>query len=56
MVNFDVILGMNWLSPYHVILNYFAKMVTLVVPNRLRVKWKGSCRSYIKKAISYIRV
>ncbi|XP_070040356.1 uncharacterized protein [Nicotiana tomentosiformis] len=32
MVDFDVILGMDWLSPYHAILDCHAKTVTLVLP------------------------
>ncbi|XP_049348112.1 uncharacterized protein LOC125812663 [Solanum verrucosum] len=32
MVDFDVILGMDWLSPYHTILNCHAKTVTLAMP------------------------
>lgn len=30
MVDFDMILGMHWLLPHHVILDYHAKTVTLV--------------------------
>lgn len=29
MIDFDVILGMNWLAPYHVVLDCYAKTVTL---------------------------
>ncbi|XP_070056725.1 uncharacterized protein [Nicotiana tomentosiformis] len=29
MVDFDMILGMDWLSPYHAILDYNAKTITL---------------------------
>ncbi|XP_070025180.1 uncharacterized protein [Nicotiana sylvestris] len=32
MVDFDVILGMDWLSPYHAILDCHAKTVTLALP------------------------
>lgn len=31
MVDFKVILGMDWLSPYHVILDYNTKIVTLAI-------------------------
>ncbi|XP_070034381.1 uncharacterized protein [Nicotiana tomentosiformis] len=31
MVDFDVILGMDWMSPYHAILNCHANMVTLAL-------------------------
>lgn len=29
MINFDVILGMDWLASYYVVLDCFAKIVTL---------------------------
>ena len=32
MIDFDVILGMDWLSSYHTILNCHAKTITLVMP------------------------
>lgn len=32
MLDFDIILGMTWLSPYHVVLNYNAKTLTLEIP------------------------
>ncbi|XP_070050713.1 uncharacterized protein [Nicotiana tomentosiformis] len=32
MIDFDVILGMDWLSPYHAILDCHAKTVTLAMP------------------------
>ncbi|XP_070014510.1 uncharacterized protein [Nicotiana sylvestris] len=41
MVDFDVILGMNWLSSDHVILDYQAKMVTLAFPGLPRLEWRG---------------
>ncbi|XP_019251273.1 PREDICTED: uncharacterized protein LOC109230202 [Nicotiana attenuata] len=40
--DFEIILGMNWLSPYHSILDCHAKTVTLVMPELLRLEWKGS--------------
>ncbi len=33
MVDFDVILGMEWLSHYHAIMDYFSKTVTLRIPD-----------------------
>ena len=32
MIDFDVILGMDWLSSYHAILNCHAKTITLAKP------------------------
>ena len=55
MVDFDVILGMDWLSPYHVVLDYNAKTVTLAMPGVSRVEWKSVSGSYPSKVISFIR-
>lgn len=37
MVDFDIILVMDWLSPYHAILNYFSNIVTLSIFGNLRL-------------------
>ncbi|XP_070054880.1 uncharacterized protein [Nicotiana tomentosiformis] len=42
MTDFEVILGMDWLSPYHAILDFHAKTITLVMPKLPRLEWKGS--------------
>ncbi|XP_070054309.1 uncharacterized protein [Nicotiana tomentosiformis] len=42
MVDFDVILGMYWLFPYHVILDYHVKTVTLAMPGLPRLEWRVS--------------
>lgn len=54
MVDFDVILGMDWLSPYHVVLNCNAKTVTLAMPGVPKVEWKSVSGSYPSKVISFI--
>ncbi|XP_049362754.1 uncharacterized protein LOC125827500 [Solanum verrucosum] len=54
-VDFDVILGMDWLSPYHVLLDCYAKTVTLVIPGIPRVEWRGTSGSYPNRVISHIR-
>ncbi|XP_070055042.1 uncharacterized protein [Nicotiana tomentosiformis] len=41
MTGFEIILGMDWLSPYHVVLNSHAKTITLAIPEFPRLKWKG---------------
>ena len=38
MVDFDVILRMNWLTTYHAILDCNAKTVTIAMPSVLRVE------------------
>ena len=55
MVDFDVILGMDWLSPYHVVLDCNAKTVTLAMPGVPRVEWKSVSGSYPRKVIFFIR-
>nr|XP_033511627.1 uncharacterized protein LOC117276389 [Nicotiana tomentosiformis] len=42
MTVFELILGMDWLSPYHVVLDYHAKTVTLMMPKLPRLEWRGS--------------
>ncbi|WMV49469.1 hypothetical protein MTR67_042854 [Solanum verrucosum] len=41
MIDFDIILGMTWLSPYSVVLNCNTKSVTLEIPGREKSEWKG---------------
>ncbi|XP_070041360.1 uncharacterized protein [Nicotiana tomentosiformis] len=42
MTDFKVILGMDWLSPYHVVVDYHAKTVTLAILELPRLEWNGS--------------
>ncbi|XP_070033094.1 uncharacterized protein [Nicotiana tomentosiformis] len=44
MVDIDVILGMEWLSLYHAILDCHAKMVTLAMPGSPQLEWKAFVR------------
>ncbi|XP_049367958.1 uncharacterized protein LOC125832810 [Solanum verrucosum] len=55
MLDFDVILGMDWLSPYHALLDCYAKTVTLAIPGIPRVEWRGTSGSYPNGVISHIR-
>ncbi|XP_049381184.1 uncharacterized protein LOC125845686 [Solanum stenotomum] len=55
MLDFDVILGMDWLSPYHALLDCYAKTVTLAIPGIPRVEWRGTSGSYPNRVISHIR-
>ena len=41
MVDFDVILGMTWLSPNFAILDCNAKTVTLAKPGTDPLMWEG---------------
>ncbi|KAH0671324.1 hypothetical protein KY285_024119 [Solanum tuberosum] len=55
MVDFDVILGMDWLSPYRAVLDCFSKTVTLAIPGIPPVVWQGSRSSTPVGVISFIR-
>lgn len=55
MVDYDVILGMDYLSPYHSSLDFFANIFTLVMPDIPLVVWKGSFSHMPTNIISYIK-
>ena len=55
MVDLDVILGMDWISPYRTVLDCNAKTVSLGMPGVPRVEWKSVSGSYPSKVISFIR-
>lgn len=54
MVDFDVILGMHWLAPYHDFLDCYAKTVTLSLSCILRITWKDIFYLGPKRFISSI--
>lgn len=54
MVDFDVILGMIWLSSYNVIFDDHAKIVFISMLGMSGLEWKGNCSSTPKKIISFI--
>ncbi|XP_070034758.1 uncharacterized protein [Nicotiana tomentosiformis] len=47
--------GRDWLSPYHAILDYHAKMVTLAMPELPRLKWRGTPGHSTSRVISYVK-
>ncbi|XP_069150832.1 uncharacterized protein [Solanum lycopersicum] len=55
MIDFDVILGMDWLSSYHAILNCYAKTITLAMPRIPIVEWRGSLNHPSKGVISFLK-
>ncbi|XP_070005309.1 uncharacterized protein [Nicotiana sylvestris] len=55
MVDFDVILGEDWLSPYHAVLDYYAKTVTLAMLGLPRIEWRGSLNYVPSRVISYLK-
>ncbi|XP_070018179.1 uncharacterized protein [Nicotiana sylvestris] len=42
MIDLEIILGMDWLSPYHTVLDCHAKTVTLAMLGLPRLEWNGS--------------
>ncbi|XP_070041458.1 uncharacterized protein [Nicotiana tomentosiformis] len=55
MVDFDVIFGMDWLSPYHAILDFHSKTVTLAMPGLLRLEWMGALDYIPSKVVSFLK-
>ncbi|XP_049371627.1 uncharacterized protein LOC125836498 [Solanum verrucosum] len=55
MVDSDVILGMDWLSPYHAVLDCYAKTVTLSIPGIPPVLWQGAYSHTLTGIIYFIR-
>ncbi|XP_070037055.1 uncharacterized protein [Nicotiana tomentosiformis] len=55
MIDFEVILGMDWLSPYHAILDCHAKTITLAMLELPRLEWKGSLVSTATRVISFLK-
>ncbi|XP_070054072.1 uncharacterized protein [Nicotiana tomentosiformis] len=55
MVNFDVILGMDWLSPCHTILDFHTMTVTLAMPGLPRIEWRSSLDYVPSRVISYLK-
>ncbi|XP_070055055.1 uncharacterized protein [Nicotiana tomentosiformis] len=55
MVDFDVILDMYWLSPYHSILDCHAKTVTLVMPGLPQLEWRGTLDYVPSRVVSLLK-
>ncbi|XP_070014529.1 uncharacterized protein [Nicotiana sylvestris] len=55
MVDFDIILGMDWLSPHYVVLDCHAKTMTLARPGLPRLEWRGSLDYVPSKVISFLK-
>lgn len=55
MVYFDVILGMDWLSPYHAILYCHAKTVTLAMLGLPRLEWRGTLDYVPSRVVSFLK-
>ncbi|XP_070042891.1 uncharacterized protein [Nicotiana tomentosiformis] len=55
MVDFDMILGMDWLFLYHVILDCHAKTMMLAMPRLARLEWRGSLGHTPSRVISFLK-
>ena len=55
MVDFDVIFSMDWLAPYYVVLDCYAKTVTLGLQSVPRIAWKRMFHSSPKIVISFLQ-
>ncbi|XP_070050886.1 uncharacterized protein [Nicotiana tomentosiformis] len=55
MIDFNVILGMDWPSPYHMILDCHTKTVTLAMLGLPRLEWRGTLGHSTSKVISYVK-
>lgn len=53
MLDFDVILGMDWLAPYHVFLYFYTKMVNLASPSVQKIDQKTVCYLVHKRVRSF---
>ncbi|XP_070003411.1 uncharacterized protein [Nicotiana sylvestris] len=55
MVDFDIILGMVWLSPYYAILDCHAKTETLAMPSIPHVEWSSTLDHTPSRVISFLK-
>ncbi|XP_070034484.1 uncharacterized protein [Nicotiana tomentosiformis] len=55
MVDFDVILGMDWLLPYHATLDCHPKTVTLAMPGLPQLEWRRTLGHSTSRVISYVK-
>ncbi|XP_070017627.1 uncharacterized protein [Nicotiana sylvestris] len=55
IVDFDVILGMDWLSPCHAVLDFHAKTVILAMSGVPRLEWRGFLDYVPSRVISHLK-
>ncbi|XP_070055804.1 uncharacterized protein [Nicotiana tomentosiformis] len=55
ITNFEVILVMDWLSPYHALLDCHAKVVALAIPDLPKLEWRGSSINASSRVISFLK-
>ncbi|XP_070032514.1 uncharacterized protein [Nicotiana tomentosiformis] len=56
MVDNDLILRIEWLSPYHAIMDCHAKTVTLAMPDLLWLEWRGTLDYIPSRVVSFLKV
>ncbi|XP_075084833.1 uncharacterized protein LOC142168071 [Nicotiana tabacum] len=55
MVDFEVILGMEWLSLYHAIFDCHANTMTLSMLGLPRLEWRGTLGDSTSRVVSYLK-
>ncbi|XP_070020067.1 uncharacterized protein [Nicotiana sylvestris] len=55
MVDFDIILCMDWLSPHYAILDGHAKTVTLAMLGIPQLEWRGTVNYTLNKVIYFLK-
>ncbi|XP_070054600.1 uncharacterized protein [Nicotiana tomentosiformis] len=56
MVDIDVILDMEWMSPYHAIFDYHVKTMMLSILGLPRLKWRGTLDYVPSRVIKFLKV
>ncbi|XP_070041004.1 uncharacterized protein [Nicotiana tomentosiformis] len=55
IIDFEFILGMDWLSPYHSILDCHAKTIILAMVELPRLEWRGSSIAISSQVIPFLK-
>ncbi|XP_070031564.1 uncharacterized protein [Nicotiana tomentosiformis] len=55
MVDFDIILGMDWLSPHYAIHDCHTKIVKLAMPGLPRLEWRSTLGYTPSRIISFLK-
>ena len=55
MVDFDVIMGMDWLSSYYATVDFRTNIVHFKFPKEVVLEWKGNIGAPRGKFISYLK-
>ena len=55
MVDFDVIMGMDWLSSYYATVDFRTNIVHFKFPKEVVLEWKGNIGDPSDKFVSYLK-